>query len=168
MHNIIVNPVMMKKNGQNYISMTNKHIYDDLGLYFMLIRLGSSPNKFHPSKMRIWPFPHVNCKKVTSVPSLPPTRAQLARTPFTGCNTEYIWGNGRHWNCSENGTKAITWKYIYMELSPEVSSSLLLCYIWGGAQGQEKKINYHWQLQAAVHRRSHCPLLNFRRPPPRQ
>ena len=38
----------------------------------MLIRLGSSSNKFHPSKMRIWPFPHVYCKKVTSVPGLPP------------------------------------------------------------------------------------------------
>ena len=57
----------------------------------MLIRLGSSPNKFHPSKMRIWPFPHVYCKKVTSVPGLPPTRAQLARTPFTGCSVLREW-----------------------------------------------------------------------------
>ena len=97
-----------------------------MGLYFILIRLGSSPNKFHPiglARWRIWPFPRVYCKKV---PGLPPTRAQLARTPFTNCNTEYI-----------------------------------------AASKQRLSTTINWQLQAAVHRRSHCPLLNFWRPPPR-
>ena len=42
MHYKIINPLMMK-NGQNCISMTNKHIYDDLGLHFILITLGQAP-----------------------------------------------------------------------------------------------------------------------------